>query len=93
MSAERGWIAEPQPPRVSQHRSRASYWADKIARTGALITETDIRTRQRVLEETWAEQEAENARLRAIDCSHIPRLRIANGYARGRPRPSRSGQQ
>nr|WP_165588755.1 hypothetical protein [Mycolicibacterium komanii]CRL77957.1 hypothetical protein CPGR_04975 [Mycolicibacterium komanii] len=46
------------------------------------------------MEETWAEQEAENGRFRAIDYSGIPPLRMANGYVAGRPHhPSRSWQQ
>ncbi|UUO00895.1 hypothetical protein [Mycobacterium sp. GA-1199] len=45
------------------------------------------------MEETWAEQEAENVRLRAIHYSGIPPLRMANGYVAGRPHRSRSSQQ
>jgi hypothetical protein len=38
------------------------------------------------VEEIWAEQEAKNAELHRIDCSHIPPLRIADRYAAERPR-------
>lgn len=34
----------------------------------------------------WAEQEARNAAIRAMDFSHIPPLRLADRYAGGRPR-------
>lgn len=34
----------------------------------------------------WAEQEARNAAIRAMDFSHIPTLRLADRYAGGRPR-------
>ena len=34
----------------------------------------------------WAEQEARNAELRAMDFSHIPPLRLADRYAGERPR-------
>ncbi|MEB3982511.1 hypothetical protein OQ968_14705 [Mycobacterium sp. 663a-19] len=84
MSAEKGWIAEPQPPHIPKYRSRASSRADKIARSGALVTEADLRARQRALDQTWAEQEIENARLRKIDHGHIPPLRITDRYATGR---------
>ncbi len=35
------------------------------------------------MEETWAEQEAENGRLRAIDYSGIPPLRLATDMKPG----------
>lgn len=34
----------------------------------------------------WAEQEARNAAIRAMDFSHVPPLRLADRYAGGRPR-------
>jgi hypothetical protein len=40
--------------------------------------------RQRYVEKIWAEQEAKNAELHKIDYSHIPPLRVADRYSRGR---------
>ncbi|MDQ2628742.1 MAG: hypothetical protein M3Y90_17325 [Actinomycetota bacterium] len=39
----------------------------------------------------WAEQEARNAAIRAMDFSDIPPLRLADRYAGGRPRRTRHG--
>jgi hypothetical protein len=43
-----------------------------------------VLARQRQVQEIWAEQEAKDAELHKIDYSHIPPLRVADRYERGR---------
>jgi hypothetical protein len=82
MSAERGWIGEPQPVK-EWHRSRASYEADRIASRGSRAIDDHHRSLQRAVGETWAEQEARNAQLRAVDHTGIAPLQIADRYVGG----------
>ena len=82
MSAERGWIGEPQPQREF-HRSRAAYEAEKIASRDSRAIDDHDRSLLRAVEETWVEQEAKNARLRAVDHTGIAPLRIAVRYVGG----------
>ncbi|KUI16248.1 hypothetical protein AU193_15900 [Mycobacterium sp. GA-1285] len=42
------------------------------------------------IQELWAEQEAKNVELKSIDYSHIPPLRVADRYRRGRSRRPRA---
>jgi hypothetical protein len=82
MSAERGWIGEPQPTR-EWHASHYSRIADKIASRGSRASDDHHRSLQRAIEETWVEQEAKNAQLRAVDHTGIAPLRIADRYVGG----------
>lgn len=48
------------------------------------IVDTNRRALQRGIERIWAEQEAENARLRALSVPDVPRLAVIDRYARAR---------
>lgn len=50
------------------------------------LSDEELADRNPGLRAQWAEQEARNAALRAIDFSHIPPLRLADRYAGGQPR-------
>lgn len=48
------------------------------------LTDEELAAERPHLRKLWAEQEAKNAALRAVDHSHIPPLRIAERYADGK---------
>lgn len=56
------------------------------APAGRKLTDEELVVEYPYLRKWWAEQEAKNAALRAIDHSHIPPLRLADRYAGGKRR-------
>ena len=75
MSAERGWIGEPQP----EKEWHTPAWLSE--KGGPSHFHSGISTLK-----LTEEQEAKNAELHKLDFSHIPLLRVAERYAAGRPR-------
>jgi hypothetical protein len=79
MSAERGWIGDPQP----EKEWHTPGWLREKG-TGYSHFHSGMSTL-----ELAEEQEAKNGALRNIDHLHFPLLRIAARYVTGRPRASR----
>jgi hypothetical protein len=68
---------------VSKSVDRAHLGLDRNPRYRQIIEE-ERRLPAAHVAGIWAEQEAKNAALHEIDCSHIPLLRVADRYALGR---------